>query len=524
MPAHMTNNNDARTRTFMPRTKTISLEPLRILAMALALATMIAVFLLTAAANAQPASEAAPAASETAAPAAEPAPATADATPEAPATAPAEAAPADAPAAEEAKPEAPALPPHATALALNSGDTAWVLTSTALVLMMTVPGLALFYSGMVRKKNILATAAQSFAITALVTVLWAVIGYSLAFTNGGDNQWLIGGMERFMLAGMGNNEVAHSLAASIPESVFMTFQMTFAIITPALITGAFADRMKFSALLIFITAWLLLVYAPIAHWVWGGGFLGGKGVLDFAGGTVVHLNAGIAGLVCALVLGKRHGYGTENMAPHNLLYALIGASLLWVGWFGFNAGSAVAANALAGIAMANTQIAAAAAALSWMLVEWIFQKKPSVLGMLSGAVAGLVAITPAAGFVDPSGSLYIGLIAGAGCYAGAVWLKPKVGYDDSLDAFGVHGIGGAIGAVLTGVFALKSINSLGSGAIDGNPGQIWTQIEGLLYAGIYCAIATYVILMAIKFTIGLRVTKDEEVEGLDLTQHGERIH
>jgi ammonium transporter, Amt family len=331
-------------------------------------------------------------------------------------------------------------------------------------------------------------------------------------------------MERFMLAGMGNNEVAHSLAASIPESVFMTFQMTFAIITPALITGAFADRMKFSALLVFITAWLLLVYAPVAHWVWGGGFLGGKGVLDFAGGTVVHLNAGIAGLVCAIVLGKRHGYGTENMAPHNLLYALIGASLLWVGWFGFNAGSAVAANALAGIAMANTQIAAAAAALSWMLVEWIFQKKPSVLGMLSGAVAGLVAITPAAGFVDPSGSLYIGLIAGVVCYAGAVWLKHKIGYDDSLDAFGVHGIGGAVGAVLTGVFALKSINSLGSGAIDGNTGQIWTQIEGLLYAGIYCAIATFVILMAIKFTIGLRVTKDEEVEGLDLTQHGERIH
>jgi Amt family ammonium transporter len=524
MPAQMINDNDARTRSLMPRTKTISLQPLRFMAMALALATMIAIFMLALPAKAQPAPEATPPASETAAPATEPAPATADAAPEAPATAPAEAAPAEAPAAEEAKAEAPALPPHAAALALNSGDTAWVLTSTALVLMMTVPGLALFYSGMVRKKNILATAAQSFAITALVTVLWAVIGYSLAFTNGGDTQWLIGGMERFMLAGMGNNEVAHSLAASIPESVFMTFQMTFAIITPALITGAFADRMKFSALLIFITAWLLLVYAPIAHWVWGGGFLGGKGVLDFAGGTVVHLNAGIAGLVCALVLGKRHGYGTENMAPHNLLYALIGASLLWVGWFGFNAGSAVAANALAGIAMANTQIAAAAAALSWMLVEWIFQKKPSVLGMLSGAVAGLVAITPAAGFVDPSGSLYIGLIAGAVCYAGAVWLKHKIGYDDSLDAFGVHGVGGAVGAILTGVFALKSINSLGSGAIDGNPGQIWTQIEGLLYAGIYCAIATYVILMAISFTIGLRVTKDEEVEGLDLTQHGERIH
>jgi Amt family ammonium transporter len=304
----------------------------------------------------------------------------------------------------------------------------------------------------------------------------------------------------------------------------MTYQMTFAIITPALITGAFADRMKFSALLIFISAWLLLVYAPIAHWVWAGGFLGAKGVLDFAGGTVVHLNAGIAGLVCALVLGKRHGYGTENMAPHNLLYALIGASLLWVGWFGFNAGSAVAANATAGIAMANTQIAAAAAALSWMVVEWAFQKKPSVLGMLSGAVAGLVAITPAAGFVDPSGSLEIGLIAGAVCYAAAVWLKHKLGYDDSLDAFGVHGIGGATGAILTGVFALKSVNTAGSGAIDGNPGQVLVQIEGLLWAGIYCAVMTLAILYALKFTIGLRVTKDEEVEGLDLTQHGERIH
>jgi ammonium transporter, Amt family len=457
-----------------------------------------------------PAAEA-PAAPAEAPAAATPAPATADAAPEA------------APAAEEAKPDAPALPPHAAALALNTGDTAWLLTSTALVLMMTIPGLALFYGGMVRKKNILATAAQSFAITALVTVLWAVIGYSLAFTNGGDNHWLIGGMDRVMLAGMGM-DVAHSLAASIPESVFMTFQMTFAIITPALITGAFADRMKFSALLVFTAAWLLLVYAPVAHWVWGGGFLGGKGVLDFAGGTVVHLNAGIAGLVCAIVLGKRHGYGTENMAPHNLLYALIGASLLWVGWFGFNAGSAVAANALAGIAMANTQIATAAAALSWMVVEWIVQKKPSVLGMLSGAVAGLVAVTPAAGFVDPSGALYIGLIAGVVCFAGSVWLKKALGYDDSLDAFGVHGIGGATGAILTGVFALSSINSLGKGAIDGNPGQIWTQIEGLLYAGIYCAVATFVILMAIKLTIGLRVTKDEEVEGLDLTQHGERIH
>ena len=427
------------------------------------------------------------------------------------------------PAAEAAPAAAPELPAHAAALALNSGDTAWMLTSTAFVLLMTIPGLALFYSGMVRKKNILATAAQSFAITAMVTVLWAVAGYSLAFTNGGDNNAFIGGTARIMLAGLGN-EVAHSLAASIPESVFMTFQMTFAIITPALICGAFADRMKFSAMMVFMALWVLLVYCPVAHWVWGGGFLGGMGVLDFAGGTVVHFNAGVAGLVCAIVLGKRVGYGHENMSPHNLLYALIGASLLWVGWFGFNAGSAVAANALAGIAMANTQIATAAAAMSWMIVEWILQKKPSVLGMLSGAVAGLVAVTPAAGFVDPSGALAIGLIAGAVCYAGAVWLKHKLGYDDSLDAFGVHGIGGAVGAVLTGVFALSSVNSLGKGAIDGNPGQIVTQLEGLAIAGIYCAIATYIILLFVNAVVGLRVSADEEREGLDLTQHGERLH
>jgi len=425
--------------------------------------------------------------------------------------------------ATDAAAAAPALPAHAVALALNTGDTAWMLTSTALVLMMTIPGLALFYSGMVRKKNILATAAQSFAIAALVTVLWAVIGYSLAFTNGGDSHALIGGTERILLNGMGN-EVAHSLAASIPESVFMTFQMTFAIITPALICGAFADRMKFSSMMVFTAAWVLLVYCPVAHWVWGGGFLGGKGVLDFAGGTVVHLNAGIAGLVCAVVLGKRIGYGQENMSPHNLLYALIGASLLWVGWFGFNAGSAVAANALAGIALANTQIATGSAALSWMIVEWILQKKPSVLGMLSGAVAGLVAITPAAGFVEPSGSIVIGLVSGAVCYAGAVWLKHKLGYDDSLDAFGVHGIGGAIGALLTGVFAVSSVNSLGKGAIDGNPGQIVVQLEGLIYAGLYCAVVTFIVLKVIDITMGLRVSAEDEREGLDLTQHGERIH
>ncbi len=420
--------------------------------------------------------------------------------------------------------DAPAahLPAHAVPLALNSGDTAWMLTSTGLVLLMTIPGLALFYAGMVRKKNILATAAQSFAITALVTIAWAIIGYSLAFTNGGPTQAYIGGLDRFMLHGMDMN-VAHSLAASIPESVFMTFQMTFAIITPALICGAFADRMKFSALVAFMTLWLIAVYSPIAHWVWGGGFLGTMGVLDFAGGTVVHLNAGVAGLVCAIVLGPRAGYGREDMAPYNLLFALIGASLLWVGWFGFNAGSAVAANALAGIAMANTQVATAAAALSWMFVEWMIARKPSVLGMLSGAVAGLVAVTPAAGFVAPDGAIYIGLAAGVVCYIGSVWLKRIGGYDDSLDAFGIHGIGGAVGALLTGVFALSSINSLGKGLIDGNPGQVMVQATAIAYAGVYCAFVTYAILMIVKATIGLRVSEEEELEGLDLTQHGERV-
>ncbi|MBL8783057.1 MAG: ammonium transporter [Alphaproteobacteria bacterium] len=422
-----------------------------------------------------------------------------------------------------AAPAGPPLSAHAVALNLNTGDTAWLLTSTALVLLMTIPGLALFYSGMVRKKNILATAAQSFAITAVVTIVWAVIGYSLAFTNGGPNQAYIGGLDRIMLHGMVPG-VAHSLASTIPESVFMTFQMTFAIITPALITGAFADRMKFSAMLAFMTLWLIAVYAPVAHWVWGGGFLGSMGVLDFAGGTVVHLNAGIAGLVCAIVLGPRKPDAEGNMAPYNLMYALIGASLLWVGWFGFNAGSAVAANDLAGVAMANTQVATAAAALSWMFVEWIVAKKPKVLGMLSGAVAGLVAITPAAGFVGIDGAMYIGLAAGIVCYIGATWLKTALGYDDSLDAFGIHGIGGALGAILTGVFALSSINSLGKGLIDGNPDQVTTQAIGLAYAAVYCAFVTTIILMIVKFTIGLRVSEEEEAEGLDITQHGERVH
>jgi Amt family ammonium transporter len=409
---------------------------------------------------------------------------------------------------------------------VDSGDTAWMLTSTALVLMMTIPGLALFYGGMVRKMNVLATVMQSFAITCLVTVLWAVIGYSFAFTEGNP---FLGGTKQLMLWNMGVDSV-NDLAKTIPESVYMCFQMTFAIITPALICGAFADRMKFSALLWFMGAWSLLVYAPIAHWVWGpGGFLNDAGVLDFAGGTVVHINAGVAGLVCALVLGKRRGYGTEMFAPHNLTLSLIGASLLWVGWFGFNAGSAGAANGNAGMAMAVTQIATAAAALAWMFVEWAARGKPSVLGIISGAVAGLVAITPASGFVMPGGALVIGIAAGVACYWGATGLKHMLGYDDSLDAFGVHGVGGIVGAVLTGVFARAAVNPASGdtpakfGLIDGNAGQVVTQLYGIGCTLVYCAIASFIILKVIDVIMGLRVDQEMERDGLDLALHGETV-
>ena len=404
---------------------------------------------------------------------------------------------------------------------LDTGDTAWMLTSTALVLMMTIPGLALFYGGMVRKKNVLATVMQSFAVTCLVTILWMVLTYSLAFTSGST---VIGGMSRIFLKGLALDSV-HDLAKTIPESVFMCFQMTFAIITPALIAGAFAERMKFSAMMWFMGLWAIVVYAPIAHWVWGGGFLGDWGVLDYAGGTVVHINAGVAGLVCALVLGKRKGFGTDNLAPYNLVYSVIGASLLWVGWFGFNAGSAVAASPNAGMAMAVTQIATAAAALAWMFAEWISRGKPSVLGILSGAVAGLVAITPASGFVNPTGALVIGLVAGVLCFWGATGLKRALGYDDSLDAFGVHGIGGFAGAILTGVFAVEAIGGDGKkGLIDGNSGQVLTQLWGCLVCIAWCAVATFIILKIVDVVIGLRVTAEEEVEGLDINLHGETVH
>jgi Amt family ammonium transporter len=409
---------------------------------------------------------------------------------------------------------------------LNAGDTAWMITSSALVLLMTIPGLALFYAGMVRKKNVLATMAQSFGATAIITVLWMVFGYSIAFTNNPNAQLqqFVGGFDYFMLGKMTLKSI-NPLAGTIPESVYMFFQMTFAIITPALIAGALADRMKFSAFMWFMALWLILIYCPIAHWVWGNGFLGTWGALDYAGGTVVHLNAGTAGLVTCLVLGKRIGFGTENMAPNNLVYSVIGASLLWVGWFGFNAGSATTAGYNAGMAAAATQIATAGASLSWMLVEWFIGKKPSVLGMISGAVAGLVAITPASGYVDPQGALWIGLAAGVVCYFSSVWVKRWIGYDDALDAWGVHGVGGALGAMLTGVFASNAINSSAKGWLhDGNSHQMLIQFYdvGIVFA--YCAVGTFIILKLIDIVIGLRVSAEVEVEGLDINLHGETVH
>lgn len=401
---------------------------------------------------------------------------------------------------------------------ISAGDTAWMMTSVALVLLMTIPGLALFYAGMVRKKNVLSTLMQSFAICALITVLWTVIGYSLAFMPG--NPYL-GGLDRLFLDGMlylkdEGKLTVHPLATTIPEAVFMMFQMTFAIITPALITGAFAERMKFSAMMVFMALWSILVYVPVAHWVWAPeGWMFAHGVLDFAGGTVVHINAGVAGLVTALVLGKRIGYGREPMAPHNLVLTMVGASMLWVGWFGFNAGSAVAADGRAAMAMVTTQVATGMAALSWMAAEWLGKGKPSVLGLVSGAVAGLVAITPAAGFVDAKGALAIGLISGIVCYWTATWLKHKLKYDDSLDAFGVHGVGGFLGAILTGVFAVKSI-----GGVDGD---VIVQTTGALATAVYCAIVTYALLKLLDAIMGLRVSEEEEREGLDVSLHGERV-
>src|SRR5712672_1507762 len=426
--------------------------------------------------------------------------------------------PAAAPAAAPAAPAAPTEPFLVSNDKISSGDTAWMLTSTALVLMMTIPGLALFYGGMVRKKNVLATLMQSFAVTCVVTILWWLIGYSWAFTPGSA---YLGGATRALLNGMtimkdANKVTASHLALTIPETVYAMFQLTFAIITPALIAGAFADRMKFSAMLLFMSIWSLIVYSPIAHWVWEpSGWLAAKGVLDYAGGTVVHINAGIAGLASCLVLGKRVGYGKEAMPPHNLTLTLIGASLLWVGWFGFNAGSAGAADGRAGMAMAVTQIATAAAALGWMFAEWIVKGKPSVLGIASGAVAGLVAITPASGFVGPTPAVIIGIAAGVICFFAATSLKSAMGYDDSLDAFGVHCIGGIIGALLTGVFASKEIS--------GADGSVVTQLWGVGTTLIYGFVMSFIILKVIDMTIGLRVTEEQEREGLDISLHGEKV-
>ena len=407
---------------------------------------------------------------------------------------------------------------------LNSGDTAWMLTATALVLFMTIPGLALFYAGMVRSKNVLSVMMQCFAITGLISILWVVYGYSLAFDTTGMEQGVtnlnsfVGGLSKAFLSGL----TVDSLVGAFPESVFITFQMTFAIITPALIVGAFAERMKFSAMLVFMGVWFTLVYAPICHMVWSGdgAFLWDAGVLDFAGGTVVHINAGIAGLVACLVLGKRKGYPTASMAPHNLGYTLIGAAMLWIGWFGFNAGSAIAANGTAGMAMLVTQIATAAAALGWMFAEWITHGKPSALGIASGVVAGLVAITPAAGTAGPMGALIIGLSAGVICFFCATSLKRKLGYDDSLDAFGVHGIGGIVGAILTGVFAAPALG--GFGTVEDIGAQVLVQLEGVVVTVIYTAIVTFVILKVIDLVMGLRVTDEEETVGLDLSLHNER--
>ena len=408
---------------------------------------------------------------------------------------------------------------------IDAADTAWMISATALVLMMTIPGLALFYCGMVRKKNVLATMAQSFACVALCSLLWFAIGYSLSFVGDGV---VLGTFEQLFLRRT-SMEATSPFAPTIPELLFMSYQMTFAVITVALVAGAVADRMRFSAFLWFCAGWLVFVYVPIAHWVWGGGFLARAGVLDFAGGTVVHLNAGIAGLVAACVVGKRYGYGTDNFAPHDLSLAVIGTGLLWVGWLGFNGGSALGANSRAAFAIAATHLAASAGALTWMFLEWWTRGKPSVLGMITGAIAGLGTITPASGFVLPWHGVVIGIIAGAICFWACTWLKLKLGYDDSLDVFGVHGVGGATGTLLTGVFAVGMLSagpdspSGSPGLLEGNPRQLLVQLYGVLAVLIWSGVLTYLLLKVIEFMIPLRVTKQHEIEGLDLTQHGEAL-
>ena len=408
------------------------------------------------------------------------------------------------------------LPGVAAAQELDTGNTSWMLTSTALVLFMTIPGLSLFYAGMVRAKNALSVMMQCFTITCVMTILWVVYVYSLAF--GPDIGSFIGGLDKMFMAGV----TYDAISGSIPETVFATFQMTFAIITPALIVGAFAERMKFSAMLWFMVLWVTFVYGPVAHWVWGGGWLGTLGVKDFAGGTVVHINAGIAGLVAALVMGRRRGYPATPMKPSNLVLTMVGAGMLWVGWFGFNAGSELAADGVAGMAMLVTQVATAAAALTWMFFEWASHGKPSALGLVSGAVAGLVAITPASGFVGPLGAIVIGLASGFFCYFAVVKIKRSMGYDDSLDVFGVHGVGGIVGAILTGVFIDAGFGGAGLPEGVSLGGQVWKQIVGAGVTIVYCAAVSFVILKLIDMVIGLRVSEEQEQEGLDLVLHDEQ--
>jgi Amt family ammonium transporter len=416
-------------------------------------------------------------------------------------------------------------PAFAQTSKIDGADTAWMIGATSLVLMMTIPGLALFYAGMVRKKNVLATMAQSLAATFLVSILWALIGYSLAFTGDGA---LIGTLDRIFLQGMSIDSIS-PLAKTVPESLFMIYQMTFAIITVALVAGSVADRLRFSAYLIFCALWLLLVYVPIAHWVWGGGFLGSYGLIDFAGGTVVHLNAGIAGLTAAYVLGARRGYGSENLAPFDLTLAVIGTGLLWVGWFGFNGGSALGANSRAVMAIVATHLAASTGAITWMALEWWTRGKPSVLGMISGAIAGLGTITPASGFVLPMQAVLIGLIAGAVCFWACTWLKIKCGYDDSLDVFGVHGVGGLTGTLLAGVLAVGALSASPElpggirGLIEGSPRQVLAQVYGIGVTILWSGILTFIILKAVGAMVPLRVRLEDEVMGLDVSQHGEAL-
>jgi len=404
--------------------------------------------------------------------------------------------------------------------AVDSGDTAWVLTSTALVLFMTIPGLSLFYAGLVRSKNALSVLMQCFAITCMVSILWLVYGYSLAFGDGGGAQAFIGGLDNVFLSEVGRD----SVSGTIPESVFVMFQLTFAIITPSLIVGAFAERMRFSAMLCFSGLWLTLVYLPICHWVWGGGWLGELGVLDFAGGTVVHITAGVGAIVAAMVLGNRRGFPTTAMPPHNLALTVAGAGMLWVGWFGFNAGSAVAAGGDAGMAMLVTHISAAAGSLAWMFMEWWRYGKPSVLGIVTGMVAGLGTITPASGFVGPAGALVIGLSAGVICFIATGYIKRTLKIDDSLDVFPVHGVGGILGTTLTGVFIAAQFG--GAGLAEGTSvgGQVFTQLIGVAVTIAWTALLTFVILKAVDAVLGLRVSEEDETDGLDISQHEEKAY